>query len=523
METARLRARAGNLTAALVVVALLELALNRLAGQLFVPHATLSLGGGSRGSSFLAASGPFLFQLTAVLGLVVLVTGFAGLIRRGELYPRAMRFSVAVIALVFAVFSAQALVRGQLAPRFFLYLETSFGFLSLLTAVAFAGTRTQARVKLGVALLALPGFLHAAAILGLGWGHGNDSATVMAGAGEAALIIAAAAAPFLLPPRPWRERRWRLPLAVAALLTSIFVAGLSVRYDLMQAAALYGLRMELPPLGSIAGLAYVIAFFGWAYATLQLCTDKGGMRLAGYGLGLLALGGYDAGSPVELSLSLLGLVAVAVGSLRAAPYADATRPRLSALEWRAFVGRLATALGDGTEPDGTPPQAVIAEEEELEVSRIQTHRRGYPVAMKLLRRRGTLIELDATAGRVGREPPDASIERHRRWLARSPDHRLKLGRVKTGDVAFDQKFSVHGAAPLTDAELRRRIARQQGDGVLTVWNGSAARYLLANPSSTAEAPPAFAGEVDGAASVDGLVSIVDTLADLIEASAPATD
>lgn len=345
---------------------------------------------------------------------------------------------------------------------------------------------------------------------------------VTAGVGEAALISAAGGAPFLLPPRPWRERAWRLPLAVAALLTSLFVAGLSVRYDLMQAAALYGLRMELPPLGSIGGLAYVLAFFGWAYTTVQLISDKGGMRLCGYGLGLLALGGYDAGSPVELSLSLLGLLAVAVGSLRAAPYADASRPHVSAADWRAFVGRLATALGDGTEPDGAPPQAVIVEEEELEVSRIQTHRRGYPVAMKLLRRRGALVEIDATAGHVGREPPDASIERHRRWLARSPDHRLKLGRMKTGDAPFDQKFSVHGAAPLADADLRRRIARQQGDGVLTVWNGSAARYLLANPSSMAEAPPAFAGQVEGGAPVEGLVSIVDTLADLIEASAPAT-
>ena len=102
METARPRPRAGNLTAALVVVALLELALNRLAGQLFVPRATLALGGGSRASSAIGAAGPFLFQLTAVLALIVLVTAFVGLLRRGELYPRAMRFSVGVIALVFA-------------------------------------------------------------------------------------------------------------------------------------------------------------------------------------------------------------------------------------------------------------------------------------------------------------------------------------------------------------------------------------------------------------------------------------
>ena len=249
----------------------------------------------------------------------------------------------------------------------------------------------------------------------------------------------------------------------------------------MQASALYGLRMELPPLGSVAGVAYVIAFFGWSYATVQLVADKGGMRLVGYGLGLLALGGYDAGSPVELTLSLLGLCAVAVGELRAAPYADRSRPRVTPADWRAFVGRLATALGDGTEPDGTPPQAVIAEEEELEVSRIQTHRRGYPVVVKLLRRRGTLVELDATVGPVG---PRAARRQHRtppplagaqpRAPAQARAHEDGRRRVRS-----EVQRARRGAAG--DAELRHRIARQQGDGVLTLWTGSAARYLLDAP------------------------------------------
>ncbi len=520
METARPRARTGNLTAALVAVALLELSLNRLAGRLFFPRATLSLGGGSHAAATLAACGPFLFQLTAVLALSILVASFSGLLRRGELYPRAMRFSIVIIALVFTVFSAQAIVRGQLAPRFFLYLETSFGFLGLLTAAAFIRTRTLARVKLGVVLFSLPGTLHAVAILGAGWGQGAETATALARIGEAALIIAAAGAPFLLSPRPRAERRWRLPLAIAATLTALFVLGLIFRFDLMEASALYGLRMELPTAGTMAGVAYVIAFFGWTYATTELCADKGGMRLTGYGLGLLALGGYDAGSPVELSLSLLGLVALAVGELRAAPYADRSRPRVSSGDWKDFVGRLAGAAGDGTEPDDTPPEAIVVEEEELEVSRIHTHRRGHPIAIKLLRRRGTLVEFDTTVGRAGHDLPSASIERHRRWLARSPEHRLKLIRVKTGDAAFDQKFSVHGDAPLGDVDLRHRVARQQGDGVLTLWHGSAARYLLVHPSSIAEAPPAFSGTVAGAAPVDSLVAIIDTMADLIEASQP---
>ena len=110
---------------------------------------------------------------------------------------------------------------------------------------------------------------------------------------------------------------------------------------------------------------------------------------------------------------------------------------------------------------------------------------------------------------------------HRRWLERSPENRLKLPRLKTGDASFDQKFSVHGPAPISDPELRHRLARQQGDGVLTIWNGRAARYVLSNPAVLDEAPALFAGKLDGDPPVGTAVSLLDTLADLIEASTPA--
>ncbi len=299
---------------------------------------------------------------------MVLIAAFVGVLRRGEVYPRAMRFSVAFIALVFVIFDAQALLRGQLPPRLFVYLETSYGFLALLTAVAVASARGPGRAKLGITLFALPGALHAAAILGAGLGRGDAMASGLAGAGEAALIAACVGAPLLLPLPAPRDRRWVLPLAVAGAATLLFVAFLILRFDLVQASALYGLRLELPPLPSVAGFGYVVAFFAWAVALTQLFLEKGGMRLAAYGLGLLALGGYDAGSPVELSLSLLGLLALAVGELRAAQAGEPGRPRIAAGDWRVFVGRLATAAGDGTQPDESRAQAVIAEEGELEVT-----------------------------------------------------------------------------------------------------------------------------------------------------------
>jgi len=526
------RARSGNLTALLVVVSALEFIINRLAGRLFFPRPALSSSGsGSTAIHAISWVGSWLFQLTALLAFAVLVAAFTGLFRRGELYPRSMRFAAMVVAVVFTFLVGWAVFTGGIPLRAFAGAQGCSGFLALLTAIAFMATGAPLRLKAGIVTLALPGTLHgfgyvASRLVGAGSGVlGTIFGTLAPGgpplleAGAIAVLLAGLLAPLLLPPRPVHERRWHVPLAIATALTGLFVFALVWRFDVIQASALYGLRLELPPLTTVAGLAHVLAFFGWTFATIELIADRGGIRLAGYGMVLLALGGYEQASPVELCLSVLGLVAVAVGELRALPYADRDVPRIGDAEWRGFVGRLAAGVGDGTGPDGTRPEAVVVAEGELEVSRIQTHRRGQPVTIKLKRKRGTPVELDASYGNAGHAAADASIERHRRWLERNPDQKLRLPRTKTGDTSFDQKFSVHGTAPLADTEMRRRLERQQGDGVLTIWRGSAARYQLSHPSS--DVPAVFIGQVDGSAPVQSIVDIVDMLADLVDASMPA--
>src|SRR4249920_3644187 len=137
METAMRRARSGNLTAVLVAFAALELVINRVFSRLFAPGATLSSSGTSaHGARLMDSAGPLLFYLTAVLALGIFVAALSGLLRRGELYPRAIRFSVVVVGLIFAGYSSVALVRGQMPPRHFLFLEIGFALLALLTAVA---------------------------------------------------------------------------------------------------------------------------------------------------------------------------------------------------------------------------------------------------------------------------------------------------------------------------------------------------------------------------------------------------
>jgi hypothetical protein len=520
MSDGAARARAGNLTAALVAVALLELALNRLAGKLFLPRPSISgADGGSLLVRALADSGTFLSHLTGVLALGILPVAFVGLLLRRELFPRPMRVAVVVIALVFWALAARAVVLGDLPPQLFVMLEISFAFLLLLVAAAALGGSTGWRAKLGVLLFALPGTLHVLTMVAERTNMlGSAPPTIeLARLAEMALLVACLAAPALLPPRPVRERPWVAPLVVALPLTVLFAALMAVRYDLVQATALHALRIEVPRLDSLLGIVYLVAFFCWIYVTVQLLVDKGGMRLAGYGLLLLAAGGYQISSPVELALSLLGLVALAVGEQRAAPYGDASQRRIGTTEWRGFVGRLATATADGSAPEDTPPEAVVVEDGEAEVSRIRAHRRGRPVLMRLRRRRGVLVELEAIVGQPGHGAPDASIERHRRWLGRSLSERIPHARIRTGDPAFDQRFTVSGQAPLADAALRQRLARQQGDGTVSLWRGAGARYLIADPSPS-EAPPPFAAGVQGDGPVAAVVAMLDTLVELIESS-----
>ncbi|MDB4983756.1 MAG: hypothetical protein JWM82_4508 [Myxococcales bacterium] len=522
MRDAAPRARSGNLTAALAAFATLELAVNRLANRLFLPQSTVSGdSAGVRRSHLLAASGPLLFHFTGVLALVVLVAALAGLLRRGELFPRGTRLVVALFGAIFGGLVALSLVVGAIPAGFFMYARLAFAFLSMFIAGGALVSGCKPRVKLGVALFAAPGVLHVFAVFvdhGLSLAASSDVLAVLTHARDLTAVAACVGAPFLLPPRPARERPRGRAAFVAALATLGFGSLFATRYDLLAAAFLYGWRVELPPSGALLGLSIVAAFAGWSFATVQLLVDKGGMRLAGLGLLLLAVAGPQGSSPVELSLGLVGLLGLAVGELRAIPYGEPTRTRVSGEAWRAYVGRLATAAGDGTSPDDSRSEGLVVEEGELEVTRIRAHRRGLPVAMRLLRRRGALVELEATVGEPARTGPDARIERHRRWLARGPEQRASLPRARTGDATFDQRFSVHGAAPLADAALRRRLLRQPGDGIVSLWRGAAARYHATN-GAAGEDPAPFTGDVEGDTPVLNLVAVLDTLADLVEASA----
>jgi hypothetical protein len=498
------------LTAALVLVAAMELVVNRLANRLFLPRSLVT--GAGAGSTVLARavsdSGPFLFHLTGVLAVLVFAMALGGLLRRRELFPEPLtsRIIISTIGIFWLLLTLAALV-GRVPRGFVVPLEAGFVSLSLLTLGAFLRSPAPRRAKLGVTLFALPAVLHvgAAVLDGMGWSSGRRPAVGLAPWAETSLLFAAASAPFTVVAIGGPKRRWIVPLALAAVLTAALIAALLTRYDLMQAIALYGPHMEIPRLPTWIGLAYVIATLGWWYAVMKLMTEKGGARLAGYGLLLLAIAGYPLGSPVELSVSLVGLLSLSVGELRRHGPRDRAsvgpQAALTRTDWRVWIGRLASSAHDGTAPELGPPEAVVVEEDDLEASRIRAQRRGRSVGIRFLRRRGRITELEVTVGDPGHREATATIERHRSWLARSPEQRLPLPRARTGDPTFDHRFSVHGEAPLQSDTVRREIMRHE-EGLFSLWKGTAARYH------------ATSGIADSAA----LLALLDVLIDLVEAS-----
>jgi hypothetical protein len=510
----------GNLTATLVVVALLELIVGRLLGRLFLsPGCHAGLG------CLVLRGGPYLLHLTGALTLVVAAGGMVGHLKRGELFPRGMRLTIAALCLIFLLLLAVSLFFGRLPERYQIHLETSFGFVVALLLLSFVGSEgVSARARAGFALFALPVLLHVAALVAArgDWlTHGAVTPERLIALGEIVLLFAAVTSPLLLPPVTIPATRVGAGLALAAGVTAFFFVAFLGRTDLVQTVALYGVQLELPRALSLLGGFYVLALFGFLTAVTVLLLSPGPTRLTGLGVCLMGIAGYQTSSPVSLGLSLCGLLSLATGLKRAAlTVTGSAQAPLAIAAWKSLLGAVAHAISDaptiGEEPlvvEVTSAGNSLAAGDS-DTGSVRTQRRGRAVVLTLRRFQSIVREIDATVGTPGDSLADATIESHEAWLGRPEEDRVSLPRVKTGDSAFDRKLSVHGRAPVQEPELRRRIL-SLSEGTITLWAGRAARFVA--PGNPTEPLRRFTLPT-GAAATRSLVGLVDTLIDLIEAS-----
>jgi len=506
----------GNLTAALAVVAFLELVVDRLIGRLFLSPGCQSVLG-----CLMLRSGPFLLYLTGALAVIVTAGGISGHLVRGELFPRGVRLTIAALSMVFLLLVALSLVFGQMPERYQTHLQTSFGFVVVLLTLSLLGPgsgKIPMRARAGLFLFALPAVMHVAALIATraGWlRHGWMNPERLTTWGEGALLLAAATSPLLVLPVGVPRRRVGAALALGAGVSAFFFVALLGRGDLVQTIALYSVHLELPRAWSIGGAAYVVALLGFVTTLGVLLTSPGVLRLAGLGLALIAIAGYQTASPISLSLSLCGLLALGTGTLRIASADGGPAAPQTAAFFREWLGTLIAAIGDPPVP-GTDPvliEEAIGDDPGSSTAIVKVPRRGRSVSIEIKRARGSVRDVNVTVGVPGDGPPDATIESHEVWLGRRPEDRAALPRVKTGDPAFDGKMGIYGRAPLDERGLRRRILRLT-DGTITLWGASAARFVAS--TGQAETPRRFV-QLVGPAGARWLVEIVDALGDLIQA------
>lgn len=316
-----------NLTAVVAVLALFDLVVDRLVLRLFMP----ATNPGGSGLGWLAFVAAFISYLGGALALLLFASSFLGLIRRRELFPRSLRMVASILAVFFVVLFTFCTSSYPSSPRLFIQLRTSQAFLAWIIGLAIWRASVPVRAKIGTTLFLLPPILHTAALF-----LGETSATrggplpgQLIRLGEVAAFLAAGCAPLLLP-RTLREGR---PTLVAFLLGAAAVAALAVtaalKFDLVQVLALYGLRLELPPL-SVPGargylLLFALAVFGVVTAVIPALRAGGGSRLYAYGIIMVVSAGYQVGSPPDLAIATAGLLAMAVGITRRGN-ADAAPP-----------------------------------------------------------------------------------------------------------------------------------------------------------------------------------------------------
>lgn len=304
-----------NLTAALAVAAIFELVLHRLVGRLFLP-----LRPDTSAAQVVSEIGRFAFHLGGVLALILLVSALWGLFRRQELYPRPIRFAVAIVALFLAALSAVGILLTPLPDQLLVHLGTSHAFLIWFTVMALWRVPGSTRTKLAVTFFSLPAVLHAAALFAGNAGWARPFSAELARAAEICALLAGALAPVLIGFKPGGGLRRAAGIGAGVLALATFAVALASSFDLVQTIALYGFGLDLPALSSGAAVIYVAlvgaALVGLVTATMWSLGQPGPARLFGYGLVLLAASGYQAVGPHQVLFATCGLLAMATGAAR---------------------------------------------------------------------------------------------------------------------------------------------------------------------------------------------------------------
>jgi hypothetical protein len=482
-----------DLTAVLLFISVVELALNRLAVPVLYP-------GGDQPVPWwhhLDRIGLFVFHLTSLFALGIMV------FRSWEVsFRRTMPAVAPAIGVVVSVFGLLALVTIVVRRPY----AFSFGLESLFTTVllVLGGVlvlrRTRWETKVGYFLLLIPFLVHyygtfvLRVLLPTDTAAGSPLPIHVREVGQWVLAVCAVGAAICFAPRPWRLHLARPTPAVLALFVGVISAIILYRhYEVAMEIASRGLGIEFGPAAPPTMLvAYCIAAAAVTWTLVATMTsDQPGERQIGLGFALVAVGGYAYHWPLQMMTAVAGALAIVdSGQPHAAPQAAPVTGRGPAIApevWRRYVDEVARAI-EATTVEVVPVEGI-------ESTRIMGTRDGMPYLVRVMRPARGIHSVEIAFGsplpgdRADEPPPwlmvsrPAPVARH----ARAPGSPSPV--VRTGDASFDDRFRVHDDNRLVDKlfdEPLRARASALLDGWLAVWPRELTLYRVCPGSGAPE-------------------------------------
>ena len=467
-----------DLVALFLVVAVIELALNRLAVPVLRPPGSQTPPSWHRD---LDVAGLYVFYLASVLALAV---GLAKMweVRRLYIWPVQALFLTAT--LTFFGLTAWGVISSADGLAF--HLESSFVLVLLVAGLAMASRPGDAAVKIGFLLLTVPFAVHyyatfaARALVG-DVGRASGLADTLREVGQWAVAAATTLAAACFAPRPLSRAVTRPGPLVLGGFVGVIAALVFFRHEEVGIElASKGLGIDIQPgAPAPAVLAFAVAAAAIAFTlAATLTSPSAARRRVGMGLALVVVGGYAFTWPLAFATVVVGALALAEAAPRVGledeePTAATAAPPIPEPVWRAYAEAVAGHVGGTLDAD------------ELGRTRISGTQGSLAFAITIERMAGSGVRgVDILFGRPAGEPAWTLAARPEGLLggaAHPPPPTTHAAPVHTGDVPFDQRFRVRDGGGFTGAWLddgARARATAVLDGWVAAWPGAGLRYRV---------------------------------------------